>query len=206
MSTIVHRILVALLLPKRVADLIKYCQQIIAAMTGNSWFPAPNPVLATFTDKVARLDAAETASKARTKGTVAARNVARAELLLAAHALASQVQLVADANPENAAAIITSTAMSTKKTHVRPAPVFGAKYGAVSGSINLVAPAAAKRASYEWQYSLDGGKTWMQVDPTTRARTIIHGLPVATQVLFRYRALTSAGVGDWSQPVGVLVK
>jgi len=206
MSSIVHRVIVALLLPKHVADLIKYCQGIVSAMTGNIWFPNPNPALALFANKLAKLDAAETAAKTRAKGTVPARNVARTELVSAAHALASQVQQIADANPDNAPAIITSASMSTKKARTQAPRVFGAKYGPVSGSVNLVAPSAARRASYDWQYSVDGGKTWVQVDSTLKARTSIHGLPVATSVLFRYRAVLTTGTGDWSQPISILVK
>ena len=83
---------------------------------------------------------------------------------------------------------------------------FAAKPGAVSGTVVLAARAAAVRASYEWGWSGDGGKTWTAVPPTLQAKTEIPGLPVAPAVQFRFRAVTKAGAGDWSQPTTLLVK
>jgi len=41
---------------------------------------------------------------------------------------------------------------------------------------------------------------------TLRCKTTIVGLPVASSCSFRYRAVTKAGTGDWSQVVTLLVK
>ena len=81
-----------------------------------------------------------------------------------------------------------------------------AKYGVVSGTIHVIAQSAGPRACYEWQYSLDAGKTWAQVANTMQAKTTMVGLPVATTVEFRYRVTTRAGMGDWSLPTSILVK
>lgn len=83
---------------------------------------------------------------------------------------------------------------------------FSANQGAVSGSVEVVAAAAARRASYLWGYSTDGGKTWIEVGPTLQAKTTISGLPVGTSVQFRYRGVTKSGAADWSQPISLLVK
>jgi hypothetical protein len=206
MTTIIHRILVVLLLPLHIPDLIKYGQGILAAMTNNIYFPNPNPVLVAFADTLTKLDAAETTSKTRAKGTIAARNAAKVVFIGAFHALKAQVQGVADADPEKAEAIITSTTMSVKKTAIRVKVPFAAKYGPISGTVRLVAKAAAARASYDWEWSGDGGKTWTSVPSTLQAKVTILALPVATNVLFRYRVVTKAGEGDWSQPISLLVK
>jgi hypothetical protein len=63
-----------------------------------------------------------------------------------------------------------------------------------------------KRATYEWEWSVDGGKTRNAAPKTLHAKTTIVGLPVGTYVPFRYRAVTKTGVGDWSDPITVLVK
>ena len=55
----------------------------------------------------------------------------------------------------------------------------------VAPEVLAAARAAAVRASYEWEWS---------------------GLPVATTAQFRFRAVTKAGAGDWSQPTALLVK
>lgn len=76
----------------------------------------------------------------------------------------------------------------------------------MSGSAKIVAVVAARRASYEWQSSVDGGKTWVEAAGTLKASTTITGLPVGTAVQFRYRALTKAGEGDWSQAIVLVVR
>lgn len=80
--------------------------------------------------------------------------------------------------------------------------VSAAKPGAVSGVAVIVAPSAGARSSYEWQYSPDGGKTWVTAPPTVQAKTSVSGLATGTSVEFKYRAVTKDGAGDWSAPVG----
>ena len=71
--------------------------------------------------------------------------------------------------------------------------------------MKVVAPAAARRASYDWEYSVDGGKTWVAVPHTLQARTTVTGLPTLTTVQFRYFATVKEGEGTWSQPISILV-
>jgi hypothetical protein len=54
--------------------------------------------------------------------------------------------------------------------------------------------------------SLDGGKTWVELPETLQARTSVTGLQPATTYSFRFRPVTRMGVGDWSQPLSLLVK
>jgi hypothetical protein len=155
---------------------------------------------------ITKLDAAETATKTRTHGTVQARNEARVQAVHALHALKGYVQQVADANPDQAESIIASAAMGSKRKPARSKAPLAVKPGTSSGSVRVAAKAAAHRASYEWQWSGDGGKTWTPVPSTLQSKTTIAGLPTATNCQFRYRALTRTGAGDWSQTVTVLVK
>jgi hypothetical protein len=122
------------------------------------------------------------------------------------HALRARVQSAADADPENAEAIITSAGFAVRKTTIRQKQTFAVKYGPVSGTIHVTAPSSGPRASYEWQSSVDGGKTWMQAANTLQAKTTFVGLPVATTVEFRFRVTTKTGMGDWSQPTSILVR
>jgi hypothetical protein len=50
------------------------------------------------------------------------------------------------------------------------ARAFAAKPGPVAGVAKVTAVAASRRASYEWQYSPDRGKTWVTAPPTLQAR------------------------------------
>jgi hypothetical protein len=205
-TTTQNLVFVALKLPLPVPKLIKVTQAIIAAQTSNPHIPTPSPPLATLTAALDALVTAEAATKTRAVGTVAARNVARTNLLALLHAAKASVQQLADASPEQGEAIITSAGMAVRKTAAHIKPPFAAKQGGVSGTVVLAARAAAVRASYEWEWSGDGGKTWTAVLPTLQAKTQIPGLPVATTVQFRFRALTKAGAGDWSQPTALVVK
>jgi hypothetical protein len=201
-----HRAVAILDLPLKVPALILYAQNIVKAMTGNPAFPTPAPTLAALTAAIAALNAAEMATLTRLKGTVSARNTARGALVLLLQQLKGYIQNTADADLANGAPMIESAGVGVRKTPVRPPRVFNATPGPTSGSAKLVTPAAAHRASYEWETSTDGGKTWVTAPPTMQARTTVTGLPSGTSVQFRVRAVTKDGAGDWSAPVSLLVK
>jgi hypothetical protein len=197
--------LVTLKLPLSVPALITYAKGIVTRITGNPSFPNPTPSLAVLTAAVDDLQVAEAAALSRLKGAVATRNDRRAALVLLLRQLRGHVQTVADASAENGAAIIASAGLAVRKIPARRARAFTAKPGAVSGSAKLVATTAARRASYEWQYSTDGGKTWVIAPSTLQARTTIAGFVPGSTVLFKSRPVTRTGEGDWSQPVSLVI-
>jgi hypothetical protein len=197
---------VSLKLPRPVALLVTYVQSVLAAMTNNPHFPSPTPPLATILAAVTALLQAEAAALARTRGAVVVRNDAKAALVTLMHQLQGYIQTTADADPENGGAIIQSSGLPARKMPTHPARVFAVKTGALSGSVDVVAPTAARRASYEWEYSLDGGKTWVDAGPSLQAKKTISALPVGTSVQFRFRGVTKAGPLDWSQPLALMVK
>jgi len=205
-ATIIHRVTAISNLPVHVPDQIKQGDAVQAGVTNNPHFPLPDPIVAAFIAALGTFSATETAAQTRAKGTIAARNAAKVVYVGAYHALKARVQQVADADPENAEAIITSAGFAVRKTAIRQKQTFVVKYGAVSGTIHVIAQSAGPRACYEWQYSLDAGKTWVQVANTMQAKTTMVGLPVATTVEFRYRVTTKTGMGDWSLPTSILVK
>jgi hypothetical protein len=205
-STIIHRVIAVSNLPQHVPDQLKYGEAVQAGLTNNPHFPLPDPTITAFGTALTNYSASETAAQTRAKGTIAKRNADKVVFVGALHAVKARVQQVADANPDQAEAIITSTGLSVKRTAARQKQTFVVKSGATSGTVHVVAKAAAPRAAYEWQYSVDGGKTWVQVPNTLQAKTTIIGLPVATTVEFRYRATTKTGMGDWSLPTSLLVR
>jgi hypothetical protein len=201
----IRRPTITLALPRSVPALISYAQGVVTRMTGNPSFPAPVPTLAAVTAAVADLQTAETAALARTKGAVTARNEKRGVLVAALQQLRAHVQSIADADPTQASSVIESAGVAVRKTPTRGARAFAAKPGPVSGVAKVTAVAASRRASYEWQYSPDGGKTWVTAPSTLQARTTIAGLAPGSTVQFRYRAVTKTGEGDWSQPTSLMV-
>jgi hypothetical protein len=141
----------------------------------------------------------------RTTGAVALRNAKKAALVTLLEQWRTYVQSTADASPENAANIIQSGGVALRRNPVRKFLGFHAKLGTAPGSVKVVAPAAARRASYDWQYSVDGGKTWVALPHSLQAKTTVSGLPTMTTVQFRYFATVKAGEETWSQPISILV-
>jgi hypothetical protein len=206
MKTSIHRSVVSLKLPDPIGLLISVVKAILIAMTGNTHFPNPTPTLATVDSAVSDLEKAEATAQSRVKGATETRNAKRAALLLLVDALASYVQTIADADPGNGAAIIQSAGMGVRKTTVHGKRVFGVIQGSLSGSVKVVAPSAARRASYDWQWSTDGGKTWQLAASTLQAKTSLTGFAAGSTVSFRYRVTTKTGEAEWSQPIAFLVK
>ena len=201
-----HRVSAVLKLPTSVPALISVAKAIIAAMTGNASFPAPEPTLAAVGQALNELEAAEAAALARAKGAATARNQKRTALVAVLELLKAYVQKMADLNFETAATVIQSAAMVVRKVPVRTKRVFTAKQGTVSGSVTLITASAARRASYDWEYSSDGGVTWQLLPSTLQAKTSLTGLKAGSSYSFRYRAIVKAGAQDWSPPISFLVK
>jgi hypothetical protein len=205
-TKIVHTALVSLNLPTKAADLVTYGTRVVTAMTGNASFPAPTPTLVAITLATTALQVAQSAAVAGGTGAVTTRDEKRAALTILLKQLGAYIQSIADATPENGPSIIQSAGLAVRKLPARAARAFTATQGPVSGSARIVAVVAARRASYEWQSSVDGGHTWVAAPGTLKASTTITGLPVGTAAQFRYRALTKTGEGDWSQAIVLVVR
>jgi hypothetical protein len=170
-------------------------------------FVTPNPPLPQLSTDIDAFDAAETATHSRTVGAAATRD---AKLVIVKADLAEvcvYVQGLVNADPANAATIAQSAGLSLRKVGVHSKAELSAKPDTTtSGSVDLVAKLGdATTAAHEWQYSIDGGKTWASVQTTLQAKTTITGLTPATTVLFRHRAITKTGPDAWSQPVSMIV-
>jgi hypothetical protein len=102
--------------------------------------------------------------------------------------------------------ILTSmTGNATLPNPVRKPRVFAATPAGVTGSVKLVAASAGRRAAHNWQYSLDGGKTWVDAASTLQAKATITGLTAGATVQFRYQLLIKTGEENWSQVVQLVV-
>jgi hypothetical protein len=184
-----------------VPELITYARAIIAAMSNNKNFQTPSPPLLEVGKSIDDLEAAEKIAQLRTKGAALARNEKRTTALAKLDLLKGYVQSVADASPASAADIIASASMQVRKVATRPKRAFEVRPGPVSGSVKILVPSAARRVSYDWQYSADGGSTWTQLPTTLQAQTSVSALQPGSTYEFRYRAVTKTGAGDWSAPL-----
>jgi hypothetical protein len=195
----------ALNLPKPPAARIKRAQVILAAVTNNAYLPSLRPPLIKLSADIAGADAAETVAKGKAPGSATVRNDKCATMVIDLQQVCAYVQEVADATPAIAEQIIESAALAVAKAHIRTKPAFAATPGAVSGTIDLAVKAAGRRASYEWQSSPDQ-KTWTTLPVTVKASAHVGGLTPGAFMTFRYRVVTAAGEGDWSQVLSIFVK
>jgi hypothetical protein len=59
--------------------------------------------------------------------------------------------------------------------------------------------------TFHWEYSLDGGKTWIAVLATPVPETTITGLPPLATVSFRVSVTTKKVTSAYCQPVSIIV-
>ena len=93
---------------------------------------------------------------------------------------------------------------------LRPVPNHGkpplaAKPGKVSGEVHLVAKAVKGAKGNQWQYSTDGGKTWVDLPQTTKATTTLVSLTPGATVTFRHRTFSRVGTTDWGDLIAHVV-
>jgi hypothetical protein len=201
------KVYVVLRRPRQAAPFLSMAKAILAGVTNaKATFPTPTPPLTQLTNDINAFDTAQTSALTRAKGAVQARNAAMAVVVADLDLLRAYVQTVADADPSNALPIAHSAGMDLRKTKTVSKNDLNAKSGKVSGSIAVSARVAGVRASHEWQYSTDGGKTWISAPSSLQAKTTISGLTPLTTVSVRHRAVTKAGPQDWTQPVTVNVQ
>jgi len=187
-----------------IAKLIERALVIARAMAANTaTFPAPVPTLVQFLASVAALSEAQTAFKNHV-GPRSDRDDKKLEVVLGLGQLQAYVKVIVNAHPTSAEVIASQAAMTIWKRSLHNKEDLIAKQ-TVSGAVIVVAKAQKGAKTNEWSYSLDGGKTWLDAPPTTKAKTTIGDLAVGTVVLFRHRVVTKAGRGDWCQPISKLV-
>jgi hypothetical protein len=199
------RVLAALVPSARVAAVLVQSEHIVQEMTGNAYFPKPNPSLATIAKLIDALRAAESLAQTRARGTAQARNAALSDLLTALHALKAYVQQVADADHEHAVAIIESSGFAVKKPTTRSKSVFEVRQGHKSGLVRIMVRSVGKRVAYRWQYSEDGAH-WIDLEPTLSAQTTLDSLTPGKTYYFRFAVVTKNGRSDWSEPYSFMVK
>jgi hypothetical protein len=205
-AALLARAIVALKLPTQIKSVIASAQNIATSMTNNPAFPTPNPPLATLLADIAALNAAEAAVLSRTKGAAETRNAKLTAVRNDLENLKAYVQTVAGTGtPENAHAVIASAGMSVRKITTQDKAPLDARQGSVTGTVNLIAKAAARTAAYEWQYSTDQ-KTWTTAPMTLQAKTGISGLTAGTLYYFRVQPVIRTGAENWSQIVALIVK
>ncbi len=193
-------------LPNEPSALIVALRAVIVKGRRSGWLPSPNPVLDRLEAAVDELEKAQVATLSGGKGLAARRNELLEPARAARDAYKGQVQEAVDANPDMALTIIASSGLGSRAASSRRKAPVTVKPGKVSGSVDIDVKAPVRDASYLWEFSVNGGKSYERAPSTKQSRTTITGLPPGQYVLVRFKVGTRKGEGDWSEPVEVLVK
>jgi len=197
---IVHKITVALDLPKSVDKLIVRATEIVAAVTVSTWITTPSPTMLVVTTAISNLTAKQNLAKQRTIGAVANRNTARTALVDLLRSLKFNIQTLCIADPINAEAIALSALMYIKKQPIKQKSKMKVKQ-LNSKNIELTGSIKGKTKSHDWGISTDPSdpNSWlvMPVAGTTKGKTEINGLTPGVHYYFRHRCLLSSGYTDY---------
>ncbi len=198
--------------PHSKALFIAVMQSIAAAMLAHaSTFVTPPVDLNTFSKQVADLVSDHQQARARVPGAVELRDQALGIVSSSVELLRAYVEQLCNASPEQAATLAQAASMHLSSTPVRAKVPLRAKQGAQPGVVILYASASllvtGKGGRYFcWEYSIDGGATWVVAPSTPGAKTTLSGLPVLKECNFRVAVnQTKTGQGPWSAPVPFLV-
>ena len=200
---------------------------VVTCMTGNAYYPSPDPDLQTVSAAIDTLDrAAQQALKGGTDKTLA-KNIAEDELLVLMNQLQSYVQMASGGR----ALVIESSGMGVENGRT-PASLPQAiqnpraTVGGNPGEIELSWGSAKIQKSYVVEMKNPNVKTaalppiadpvedqdvavitdastkeWIRIDTVTRPTMTVKGLTTGTVYSFRIAAVNSAGQGAYSQVV-----
>jgi hypothetical protein len=177
-------------------------------------FLSPNPPPALLDTLITTLDTAQQATKMRTRGAAAARDLARNALWDALQTGRTFVQVLVNQNPEQAETIVQAVSLYLAAPYARDKPLLAATQEVAGGPVALDANATLLRGehkkgvavTYHWRHSLDRGKSWILDESTPHATTEISGLPADTEVWVEVRATHGKDKGEWSHPVILMVR
>ncbi len=194
---------------KKIETFSAKAKLIRTSMNGNAWFPScPVNVTngGTLDLAIQALDAAITKALTRVKGAVQARAVDYKTVLDYLHQLMAYTQTVSDSNPVNSEAIIISSGFEVKHLGVasKDAITVKPKKGE-SGTMIAKVKKIADTIANLWEYSLDGGKTWITLDATSKGTTQITGLTPGNTIIVNHRPVLRKSKGTWLQSTPAIV-
>lgn len=180
-----------------------------------STYANPPIALPAFNGLIQNVITAQQQVRTRVIGARAKRDAELGLLLTGMEVERSFVQALADADPANAEVLITGAGLVVSGVGTYQKPMLGLRNGKQPGTVvcdanvGLLVGTDAKhpteRRYFNWEYTLDGGKSFVALRSTTRARTLLEGLPLLATVGVRVSMTNSEGPGPWSQVVTILV-
>jgi hypothetical protein len=209
MATLHHPRVVLRIHRKDIPDLLGKAKGVYNGLIANvAIFPSPSPSLPVLLGLITALDAAEQNVRTNVKGAAAARDLKADALISGLDSERGMVQLLVDANPEQAAHLAGLAGMEIKVVgqHVKE-PVVATPVAGQPGAVDVKAHAAllkqgrgkARKTQFNWRATTDGGKTYFGQHSTPIAHTTFTGLALNVEHAFEVSITDSAGTTEWRQ-------
>jgi len=191
--------------PQNVSRYLIGCRLVVTMMTNNPSFPAPTPPLSDVSAALDSLEASEELARKGGKGMVKLRDIALRKAHNKMTVLRAYVQSVANAELDQAEAILLSAGMKVGKPRTRTKLPVEVKHGDAAGRVVLDAKALPHPVQYRWQMSTDQ-TTWTDLPDTFKTKSVVEGLVPARIYSFRLRTVTNNGPSEWSPPVSIVAQ
>jgi hypothetical protein len=195
-KTVIRRVIAVLKLQTRISKKIEQFKNIWSMAQASTWMAGvtwPTGVTAAIAD----LDAKQVKVATRVPGAVEERDTAMRIVLQLVRNIIVIVQAKADADPENAEAMILDCGLKVKTVGQINKQDFELRNGKVSGQVILLAHRKESRSFHEWGISTDASLTWDDLPTTMGSRSIANKLKRGSIVSFRHREVNKNGEMDW---------
>jgi hypothetical protein len=181
--------------------LVEFSRNVVVLMTGNPNFPTPVPALSVLTAAIDKLDDLIQKALSGDRIMIAARDVARNELLMVLVDLGAYVQATC---LNSLAVFITSGFQAIKprsSSVVPPTPtVARLTQGHVSGSLVFQFKKSRNTQSCSIQIASSPTGPWTDYGVTSKSKVTLSGLPTMAVTWARVKANGAAGSSGWSEP------
>jgi hypothetical protein len=178
-------------------------------------YDKPNPALPAFNDLIANVTRAQTAVRTRVVGAAATRDVHLGALVGGMESERLYIQGLADDDRSHAVQIIQNAGLVVAGSPARTKLLLVLRRGPQMGSVvcdanvGLLVGAGAKHPYaarfYGWQYTVDGGKTFVTSPTTGTGKTLLTGLTPLTEVGVCVNITISGVTSDWSDVATIVV-
>jgi hypothetical protein len=178
-------------------------------------YASPNPPLPAFLSLIQSTTVAQHAVSQRTIGAAATRDAQRDLLWTAMECERMYIQSVADANPSRGVSILQNGGLLLIPVGVHAKGLLVLQNGAASGTVEcsanvglLLGALTTKRSQhrfFNWRYTLDGGRSYAGLPPSTHPQTSITGLAPQAIVGVQVNLNVASGPGEWSPMVAITV-
>jgi len=175
-------------------------------------FTNPIPSLAVLANRLSLFSKAQqTAVTTHAKADYLDRNAKAISLLTGLESERAYVQELADTHPADAEIIIAKGGMVVAQVSSYHKPLLRMRQQKPGWPVEVLAHVAMLTENtvgavfFNWQYTSDGGATWITLPPTTRGRTEVDGLTPLSTYGFRVAVTDAKGTGIWGQMVTFVV-